>query len=146
MMQNRPANLEFQVFDCTKTSEDMQTDVKYQDIIYYKWDRKEAISSDHEKRIDYQKAASEMEKLDWSFVHNHIGFVNKRKAITIQFVRLGENKWYAENIIMQQGRWTGCVWHCNADNKTITHMTRLFFEEDPKWFDSLSWKFKRVQA
>ena len=145
-MKNMPANLEFQAFDSIGISEDTQTDVKYQDIIYYKWDRDETISSDQEKRIDYQKAVSEMEKLDWNFAHNHIGFINRLTNVTIQFVRLEKNKWYAENIIRRQGKWTGYVWHCNADNKTITSMIRLFFEEDPKWFDSLSWKFKRVHA
>ena len=63
-------------------------DVTYLNIIYYKWDRHESVSSDQNTHIDYVTAISEMEKLDWTFTHNNIGFTNKRKWITIQFVKL----------------------------------------------------------
>jgi hypothetical protein len=124
---------------------DQADTTRYQNITYHKCNRNESVSSSDRVYIDFIGAVSEMENLDWTFVHNHSGFVNRNTDQHIQFVRLDRNTWYAENLINEGGKWIGCVWYCEADNKAILDTIRLFFEEDPRWFDSLSWKFKRVQ-
>jgi len=117
-------------------------DVKYQDIIYYKWDRNETVPSKDHVHIDFLKAMSEMENLDWTFQNNHIGFVNNRTNECVQFIRLEENLWYVENLINHGKGWEGYFWKSEADNKTVSAMMRLFFEE-MRWFGILNWKLGR---
>ena len=119
-------------------------DLKHQDITYYKWDRDESVCSQDHIHIDFLKAMSEMEKLDWTFPSNHIGFVNNRTNECVQFVRLAENLWYAENLINRGHDWDGYFWKSEADNKTVSAMMRLFFEE-MRWFGILSWKLRRTR-
>jgi hypothetical protein len=117
-------------------------DVKYQDITYYKWDRNESVCSKDHIHADFLKAMAEMEKLDWTFSHNHIGFVNNRTGGCVQFVRLAEDLWYAENLINHGKNWDGYFWKTEADSNKVSDMMRLFFEEVP-WFGMLNWKLGR---
>ena len=115
---------------------------KYQNIIYYKYDRDELVESANNIHIDFFKAMSEMEKLDWVFQQNYIGFENKRKHELVQFIRQDKNRWYAE-IPMNYGiNWDGYCWIAYSDNETVSNMMKLFFEEMP-WFGMLDWKMRR---
>ena len=60
-----------------KNDQDMKQDIKYQNIIYYKYDGHESITSKDNIKIDFSKAVIEMEKIDWNVEYHHIGFVNK---------------------------------------------------------------------
>jgi len=117
-------------------------DVKYQNITYYKWDRNESVCSKDHIHIDFLKAMAEMEKLDWTFPYNHIGFVNNRTGQCVPFVRLAEDLWYAENLINHGKNWAGYLWKTEADSKKVSDMMRLFFEE-VQWFGMLNWKLGR---
>jgi len=117
---------------------------KYQDIIYYKYDRNELVESTNNIHIDFFKAMSEMEKLDWTFSPNYIGFENKKKDELVQFIRLEQNRWYADIPINSGVNWNGYFWGTCSDNKTISDMLRLFFEET-LWFGILNWKMNRYQ-
>lgn len=121
-------------------------DVEYLHIIYYKWDRRESISSDQNVSIDYVTAISEMEKLDWTFKHNHIGFVNKRKSITIQFVKLDVDKWYVEELINPRIPWDGYVWYAKADNSHLYDMLWRFYHEEPFAQAVPGWQVKQTRS
>jgi len=117
---------------------------KYQDIIYYKYDRNELVESANNIHIDFFKAMSEMEIVDWTFSPNYIGFENKKKDELMQFIRLEQNRWYADIPINSGVNWDGYVWTAYSDNRIISEMMRLFFEEVP-WFGMLEWKLRRVR-
>ena len=117
-------------------------DTKYQNITYYKQNGSEVMGHDKWISIDFLKAMSEMEKLDWE-KPNHIGFKNHRTEETVQFIRKGKNNWYADIPIKNNGEWKGYCWGAYSDNKTISNMMRLFFEE-VEWFGMLEWKMRRV--
>ena len=118
------------------------TDVKFQNIIYYYWDGKRTVDQSQQVRIDFLGAVNEMECLDHKFERNFIGFQNCSTGEYVQFVRLGNDSWYADVPIKDRGNWEGYLWAGYADTKSITDMLKLFFEEVP-WFDSLSWKMRR---
>jgi len=118
---------------------------KYQDVIYYKHDRDELVESIDNIHIDFFKAMSEMEKLDWTFLPNYIGFKNKRKNEMVQFIRLGRNEWYTDIPINSGKNWDGYYWASYSDNKTTSEMLRLFFEE-VSWVGMLSWKMRKVRS
>jgi hypothetical protein len=121
-------------------------DVTYLNIIYYKWDSHESVSSDQNVSIDYVRAISEMEKLDWTFTHNHIGFTNKRKWITIQFVKLGSDKWYVEELINSGVKWDGYLWYAETDSKHLYDMLWRFYHEEPFAMAVPGWKTKQVKS
>ena len=118
------------------------TDVKFQNIIYYYWDGKRTVDPSQQVRIDFLGAVNEMECLDHKFERNFIGFQNCSTGEYVQFVRLGNDSWYADVPIKDRGNWEGYLWAGYADTKSITDMLKLFFEEVP-WFDSLSWNMRR---
>lgn len=120
-------------------------DVEYLHIIYFKWDRHESVSSNQNISIDYVTAISEMEKLDWTFEHNHIGFTNKRKLITIQFVKLDSGKWYVEELINSGITWDGYLWYAETDNKHLYDMLWRFYHEEPFAEAVSGWKTKQVR-
>ena len=128
-------NLESQKLETT-------TDVKFQNIIYYYWDGKRTVDQSQQVRIDFLGAVNEMECLDHKFERNFIGFQNCSTGEYVQFVRLGNDSWYADVPIQDRGNWEGYLWAGYGDTQSITDMLKLFFEEVP-WFDSLSWKMRR---
>ena len=119
-----------------------KTDIKFQNIIYYYWDGKKSVEQNQQVRIDFLGAISKIENLDYKFERNFIGFQNCSTGEYVQFVRLGNDWWYADVPIKDQDNWEGYLWAGYGDTKSITDMLKLFFEEVP-WFDSISWKMRR---
>ena len=113
-------------------------DAKHQDIIYYKDNSDEFISGLEFRSIDFLKAMSEMENMDWTYSKNFIGF-SKTGDDAILFRRKSESKWSAQIPIFEGEKWTGFYWIAYSDSNTISDMLRLFFENVP-WFGMLSWK------
>ena len=103
---------------------------------------KTLVDQNQQVKIDFLGAVSEMEKLDYKFEKNFIGFQNCSSGEYVQFVRLGNDSWYADAPIKDQQNWDGYLWAGYGDTKSITSMLKLFFEEVP-WFDSISWKMRR---
>ena len=128
-------NLESQKLETT-------TDVKFQNIIYYYWDGKKSVNQSQQVKIDFLGAVSEMEKLDYTFEKNFIGFQNCSTGEYVQLVRLGYDSWYADVPIKDRGNWEGYLWAGYGNTKSITDMLKLFFEE-VLWFDSIPWKMRR---
>jgi len=89
-------------------------------------------------------AVNEMENLDHKFERNFIGFQNCSTGEYVQFVRLGNDSWYADVPIKDRGNWEGYLWAGYGDTKSITEMLKLFFEE-VSWFDSMAWKMRRYK-
>ena len=118
------------------------TDVKFQNIIYYYWDGKRTVDQSQQVRIDFLGAVNEMECLDHKFERNFIGFQNCSTGEYVQFVRLGNDSWYADVPIKDRRNWEGYLWAGYGNTKTITDMLKLFFEE-VSWFDSIPWKMRR---
>ena len=129
-------NLESQKLETT-------TDVKFQNIIYYYWDGKKSVEQNQQVRIDFLGAVSEMENLDHKFERNFIGFQNCSTGEYVQFVRLGNDWWYADVPIKDQDNWEGYLWAGYGNTQSITDMLKLFFEE-VSWFDSIPWKMRRI--
>ena len=80
-------------------------DVKFQNIIYYYWDGKRIVDQSQQVRIDFLGAVNEMENLDHTFEKNFIGFQNCSTGEYVQFVRLGNDSWYADVPIKDRGNW-----------------------------------------
>lgn len=121
---------------------DQILDVKYQDITYYMKNKSKVVESKDHTHIDFLKAMSEMESLDWTFSENYIGFENHGNQNNVQFIRLSKDKWYAEVPIKNNKNWAGYAWIARTNGKTISDMMRLFFEE-VSWMEMLSWKMMR---
>ena len=111
-----------------KNDQDMKQNIKYQDIIYYKYDGHESITSKDNIKIDFSKAVIEMEKIDWNVEYHHIGFVNKRTNSCLQFVRLDKDEWHADVPIQDERGWIGYIWNCDANTKNVISTLKLFFE------------------
>jgi len=124
------------------TSQYTIPDIKYQDITYYKDNDGKIVLGKDKIPIDFIKATSEMNNLDWKYEFNYIGFENQKSNECVQFIRKEQDRWYAEVPIRRDNYWDGYVWCCQSDSKTILSMMRLFFEEVP-WFGMLSWKMRR---
>jgi len=118
-------------------------DTKYQDITYFKQNGNEIVDFEALIHIDFMKAMSEMENLNWN-KFNHIGFRNQKTNDFVQFIRQGPNKWYADIPIDDRKNWKGYCWSAYGENKTISNMMRLFFEE-VDWFGMLRWKMRRFE-
>jgi hypothetical protein len=119
-------------------------ETKNQDIIYYKDNSDEFISGLEFRSIDFISAMSEMEKMDWTYPKNSIGF-SKTGDSAVLFRRKSSTKWSAQVPIFEEDEWTGFYWIAYSDSNTVSDMLRLFFENMP-WFGMLSWKTgKRVQ-
>ena len=119
------------------TDQEVASDVKYQDIIYYKNNRDEFISALKFLPIDFLKAMSKMQNMDWTFSGNYIGFTRMKDAVL--FRRKSATQWSASVPIFKEDQWTGFSWFAYSESNTISDMLRLFFEEVP-WFGMLSWK------
>ena len=123
--------------------QNLEQNIKYQNITYYKQNGSKTVESEDMVHIDFIKAMSEMENLNWN-EFNHIGFENHRTNENVQFIRKGKNNWYADVPIIIDGKWDGYCWGAYSDNKTISNMMRLFFEE-VEWVGMLSWKLWRIK-
>ena len=117
--------------------------IKYQDITYFKQNGNEIVHNEKLVHIDFIKAMSEMENLNWK-LFNYIGFRNHKTNDFVQFIRQGQNRWYADVPIDDGVNWEGYCWTAYGDNKTISNMMRLFFEE-VEWFGMLGWKMRRFE-
>lgn len=117
-------------------------DTKHQQIIYYKWDRNEAVCSKDNTPIDLQKAISEIRGLDWTYSQNHLGFRNILTNETVQFVRLEQDKWYLESLIRPGVKWEGYAWVSEANTESVVELVKLFFEEMP-WLYVVDWKLEK---
>ena len=89
-------------------------DVKYQNIIYYMDNKIKKITQKQNKQVDFVKAVAEMGRLNWNYEENFIGFDNRTKHECVQFIRQGQDKWYAEAPIRHGVTWDGYAWcsHC----------------------------------
>ena len=124
--------------------QDTETDVKFQNIVYWMHDVGKTVRGQDHVHIDFFKAMNEMENLNWEYRRNYVGFRNHKTKDEVQFIRISEDKWYADVPIDDGPHWPGYVWGSIGDSKTISEMVRLFFEEMP-WFGMLSWKSKRTR-
>ncbi len=119
---------------------DVVVDTKYQDITYYMHDKDRTVQ---DRPIDFLSATSEILLLDWNYSPNYIGFTNNKTKENIQFSCVGPDRWYAEILIKNNGKWEGYVWCCYSEFQAIEDTLKLFFEEMP-WSGILSWKLKRI--
>ena len=133
-----------EILDKISEKQESITDVKFQNIIYYMDNRIRKVSQKQNVQIDFIKAVSEMNSLDYTYENNFIGFDNLSKHECVQFIREGQDKWYAEVPIKHGMKWDGYAWCSYTDSKTVTDLLRLFFEEVP-WFGMLSWKMRRFK-
>ena len=133
-----------EILDKISEKQESITDVKFQNIIYYMDNRIRKVSQKQNVQIDFIKAVSEMNSLDYTYENNFIGFDNLSKHECVQFIREGQDKWYAEVPIKHGMKWDGYAWCSYTDSKTVTNLLRLFFEEVP-WFGMLSWKMRRFK-
>jgi len=118
-------------------------DTKYQDITYFKQNGNEIVDFEALIHIDFMKAMSEMENLNCD-LFNYIGFRNHKTNDFVQFIRQEQNRWYADVPIDDEKNWEGYCWSAYGENKTISNMMRLFFEE-VDWFGMLRWKMRRFE-
>lgn len=113
---------------------------KHQSITYYK-----CVDDRHVRGvpIDYLGAMREMEGLPvatgW---YRFIGFENGANGDNVQFIRLGDDLWYADVPINGGADWDGYYWGARADTRSVSNMLRLFFEEMP-WLGMLPFTMRR---
>ena len=127
------------------TKQDTMSDVKYQNITYYMHNHNKTVESKDKIQIDFLNGMSEMYDLDWKYKMNYIGYENQGTNDCVQFIRQGEDKWYAEVLIRSGKDWDGYTWSCYSNSEKIVSMMRLFFEDVP-WFGMLSWKMRRYRT
>jgi hypothetical protein len=120
--------------------QETETDVKYQNITYYKQNGNELVSTDDHIKIDFLKAVSEMEKQNWK-LENYIGFDNKNTRENVQFIRLEDNMWEIGVQIPNDGTWvnTDPYQIAHANNKESTTLVKRFFEEIT-WIECMKWE------
>jgi len=121
--------------------QDQIQNVKFQNISYFMNSVKGYVNN---TPVDFLKAMSEMESLDYKFDGNFIGFVNEKTKECLQFIRREKDEWYVESVIGYGKGWDGYCWCAHSKTQKITDMVRLFFEEVP-WFGMLSWKMRRFK-
>lgn len=96
-----------------------------------------------DESIDFPKAKSEIEALGHGEYDHFIGFVNKKTNETIQFAHYEPDSWYADVPIPSTGSgWSGYVWGCHTDTKSVIHVTGLFIDE-VSWFDTLPFTMRK---
>jgi hypothetical protein len=133
-----------ELLDKISEKQESVVNVKFQNIIYYMNNNVKKISQKQNVQIDFIKAVNEMNELDWNYEENFIGFDNLSKHECVQFIRQGDDKWYAEVPIKHGMKWDGYAWCSYTNSKIVTDLLRLFFEEVP-WFGMLSWKMRRFK-
>mgnify|MGYP007044048712 CR=1 FL=1 len=123
------------------TLDSLQSEI-FQNIIYFMQDSKKTIEIEQCVYVDFLCAMSELEKLDWTFEKNYIGFKNLNTEDTVQFMRLKEDYWYVDVPIKNNGSWEGYFWFSHDNSREISEMLKLFFQETD-WFGMLTWKLER---
>lgn len=97
-----------------------------------------------DRPIDLDGALSEMDGLSHG-IENFMCITNHGAARDgfVQFLRLGDDRWYAD-IPIDMGRdWSGYVWGCETATRPLVDTLRLFFEEAP-WFGVLPWTMRKA--
>lgn len=61
----------------------------------------------------------------------------------VQFLRLGDDRWYADIPIHMGRDWSGYVWGCETATRPLVDTLRLFFEQAP-WFGVLPWTMRKA--
>jgi len=61
----------------------------------------------------------------------------------VQFLRLGDDRWYADIPIIKDNDWSGYVWGCETATRPLADTLRLFFEDVP-WFGVLPWTMRKA--
>lgn len=117
------------------------TEIKYQQITYWKHGKFEEVNALLFTPIDLKKALHETEKILWEHKES-IGFTNGRNKDAINFRRYEEDKWLAQVPIFTKDEWDGYCWLAYSDTKTTLDTIRLFFEE-VEWFGMLDFKMDR---
>ena len=116
---------------------------KFQSITYYKCVDDRSVRG---VPIDYLGAMREMDALPVTEGSNRfIGFENTRSGENVQFLRLGDDLWYADVPINDGPNWDGYYWGARADSKAVAALLRLFFEEMP-WFGMLPFTMRRYRG
>ena len=85
------------------------TDVKFQNIIYYYWDGKKSVDQNQQVKIDFLGAVSEMEKLDYKFEKNFIGFQNLYNLLVILWINLLQKLMIKKSVIRK-------IWNLFGDH------------------------------
>lgn len=119
------------------------TDVKYQNITYWKYTALETVHGISMTPIDLQKALHEIGGLNQR--GDMIGFTNGKNKDAINFVFNAGDRWYVEVPIFDRPEWDGYFWHAISDTKTVLDITRMFFDE-LEWFGMLDFKMSRNAA
>jgi hypothetical protein len=132
------------VIDAVAEKQQEVLDVKFQDITYHMDNSDKSVDWEEHAQIDFLKAVNEMKNLNWNYENNYITFVNNKTKECVQFLRKGENDWYAEVPINDGVQWDGYAWSCDTTSKPVIDMLRLYFEE-VQWFGMLSWKMRRFK-
>jgi hypothetical protein len=143
LKSSKPVTIQ-EVIEAVTENQQQVLDIKHQNIIYYMDNKIKKVSQKEHVQINFLKATSEMNDLDWTYKMNFIGFDNLSKNECVQFIRQGQDKWYVEVPILKNGKWQGYAWAGYSDSITVTNLLRLFFEEIP-WFGMISWKMRRYK-
>lgn len=118
-------------------------DEAHQSITYYKCVDDSSVRG---VPIDFLGAMREMESLPVaSGPYRFIGFMNGRNGDNVQFIRLGDDLWYADVPIDSGADWDGYYWGARADTRSVADMLRLFFEEMP-WLGALPFTMRRYRG
>ena len=130
----------------TKQEEDEK--IKYQKIRYYRDNGFDpVINPENSELIDYFKAKNEIEKIDWMYMKNFIGFENHDTDEVVQMAKLKEDEWYVENLIgggTSAVNWEGHIWFCQISTDDVLNLVHLFFEES-HWFRAQNWTLKKIK-
>ena len=115
---------------------------KLQAITYYK-----SVDNYHVRDVpvDFLGAMREMETLPVATgPYRFIGFENRRNGDNVQFIRIGEDRWYVDVPIDGGRGWDGYFWGTRTDTGSVSDLLRLFFEEMP-WLGMLPFTMRRYR-
>lgn len=97
-----------------------------------------------ERPIDLAGALAEMDGLRHG-VENFMCLTNHDAARDgfVQFLRIADDRWYADIPIDMGDDWAGYVWGCETATRPLVDTLRLFFEE-AAWFGVLPWTMRKA--
>ena len=76
------------------SSQNQETTVKHSNFIYCLINRNKTVPFRDQSSIDYAKAESEIQSLDWTFKDNGISIFNLRIDDDIFCSRIGKDRWF----------------------------------------------------